>query len=252
MIRQAGYTMTCDTCGAAQSGPDCWPLLRECAAAGWDRFAEKDICPRCKERTTMAELATFEDLRKSDEDFYSLLRTVADTFVRKNHDYTSNGLFGPGSNLLRCEEFDVPAWKGVLIRLGDKWSRLTTFAKKGLLAVKDESVEDTFLDMAIYSLLGVLAYRRAREADRKPWPAGTAFEPMKPEATGTATWPLKEVPSALATRQRERGPVPGSTPEGVANYLNECGPPAGENPYPCPTGVVPRVQPPVPTPTERR
>jgi hypothetical protein len=141
--------------------------------------------------------------------------------------------------------------------LGDKWSRLTTFAKKGLLQVKDESVEDTFLDMAIYSLLGVLAYRRAREADKKRTRAtGTATFEGKVTATfnpsNPATWPLKEVPSALATRQRERGPVPGSTPEGVANYLNECGPPAGENPYPCPTGVVPRVQPPVPTPTERR
>jgi hypothetical protein len=168
----------------------------------------------------------WEALYTSDQNFYYLLAQVAAIFTAKNHDYTANGLFGPGSNLLRCEEFDVPAWKGILIRLGDKWSRLTTFAKKGLLKVADESVEDTFLDMAIYSLLGVLAYRRAREAARKPWPAGTAFEPMKREATGTATfegkvtatfnpsnpatWPLKEVPSALA------------------------------------------IQPPVPTPTERR
>jgi hypothetical protein len=221
MIRQAGYTMTCDTCGAVVADPDttAWHLLRECAAAGWDRFAEKDICPVCRglENPKMSwsldqDKKAWEALYTSDRDFYYLLAQVAAIFTAKNHDYTSHGLFGPGSNLTRCEEFDVPAWKGVLIRLGDKWSRLTTFAKKGLLAVKDESVEDTFLDMAIYSLLGVLAYRRAREADRKPWPAGTAFEPMKPEPkpldpSNPATWPLKEVPSALATQP----PVPTPT-----------------------------------------
>jgi hypothetical protein len=225
LIRQAGYTMTCDTCGAVVADPDttAWHLLRECAAAGWERFAEKDICPACRglENPKMSwsldqDKKAWEALYTSDQNFYYLLAQVAAIFTAKNHDYTSHGLFGPGSNLLRCEEFDVPAWKGVLIRLGDKWSRLTTFAKKGLLAVKDESVEDTFLDMAIYSLLGVLAYRRAREADRKP-------EPLTATRTGTGPnslaaqvqcfpegWPLKEVPSSLA------------------------------------------IQPPVPTPTERR
>jgi hypothetical protein len=232
--------MTCDTCAAVVADPDttAWHLLRECAAAGWDRFAEKDRCPKClgREDITMAELATFEDLRKSDEDFYFLLNTVADTFVRKNHDYTSHGLFGPGSNLTRCEEFDVPAWKGVLIRLGDKWSRLTTFAKKGLLAVKDESVEDTFLDMAIYSLLGVLAYRRAREADRKPWPAGTAFEPMKPE------------PKPLDPKKPEAREVTKAEAAAADRWPNEFPPsfPLHE----VPSALA--IQPPVPTPTERR
>lgn len=42
---------------------------------------------------------------------------------------------------------------GFLTRISDKISRIQSFVKKGVLMVKDESVEDTLLDAANYMIL---------------------------------------------------------------------------------------------------
>ena len=41
------------------------------------------------------------------------------------------------------------------IRLGDKFNRISSLIKKGELKENDESLEDTLLDMAGYSILGL-------------------------------------------------------------------------------------------------
>lgn len=43
--------------------------------------------------------------------------------------------------------------QGFLTRMYDKFSRISSFVSKGELMVKDESVEDTLLDLANYSIL---------------------------------------------------------------------------------------------------
>ena len=53
----------------------------------------------------------------------------------------------------------IPAWKGCLVRLSDKFSRLCSFAKKEQYEVKDESIEDTLKDLAVYALIAVILYR---------------------------------------------------------------------------------------------
>jgi hypothetical protein len=53
----------------------------------------------------------------------------------------------------------IEPWKGVVVRLGDKYSRLCNFAKKGKFEVKDESVEDTLKDLAVYGILALILYR---------------------------------------------------------------------------------------------
>lgn len=52
---------------------------------------------------------------------------------------------------------------GIEVRLSDKWSRLEGFMKRGLLKVKDESIEDTIIDIINYLILW-LAYRRRKNA----------------------------------------------------------------------------------------
>lgn len=47
-------------------------------------------------------------------------------------------------------------WKGILVRIGDKFHRCKNLSKKDSAAVKDESVEDTLLDMANYCLLALI------------------------------------------------------------------------------------------------
>ena len=48
------------------------------------------------------------------------------------------------------------------IRLGDKFNRVSSLIKKGELKENDESLEDTLLDMAGYSILG-LKYLKEHE-----------------------------------------------------------------------------------------
>lgn len=71
----------------------------------------------------------------------------------KNADYTGQGE-DPFANFSRVEALGICSTEqGFLTRMTDKMSRLASFSQKGFLEVKDESVEDTLLDLATYSLL---------------------------------------------------------------------------------------------------
>lgn len=71
----------------------------------------------------------------------------------KNSDYTGAG-DDPFANFTRVEALGITdPVRGFLVRMTDKIARITSFAQKGVLEVKDESVEDTLLDLANYSLL---------------------------------------------------------------------------------------------------
>ena len=90
-------------------------------------------------------------------DFYKLLEKMKEIHSNKNHDYSGEG--DPFRNFKMSEEMGIPAWKGCLIRMGDKYSRLCSFAKKEEYKVKDENIEDTLMDLAIYSLIDIILYR---------------------------------------------------------------------------------------------
>ena len=71
----------------------------------------------------------------------------------KNADYTGTDK-SPFANFSRTELNGVCSTEqGFLVRMGDKFARITSFVQKGVLMVKDESVEDTLLDLANYCIL---------------------------------------------------------------------------------------------------
>lgn len=63
-------------------------------------------------------------------------------FKKKNEDYG--------------DSFATYGVVGVLVRLGDKISRLTTIHKKGVTLVDDESLRDTLIDLHNYSAMAVM------------------------------------------------------------------------------------------------
>ena len=76
-----------------------------------------------------------------------------DITLRKNADYTG-GTEDPFSNFSRVENFGITDTEiGFMVRMSDKLARINSFVKKGELLVKDESVEDTLLDLANYCIL---------------------------------------------------------------------------------------------------
>ena len=82
----------------------------------------------------------------------------------KRHDYANEeDIF---ANFRHSEDAGIPAWKGVCIRLGDKFSRLMGFAKKEELRVTDENIKDTLLDLANYALITLILYEEELEKDR--------------------------------------------------------------------------------------
>ena len=98
-------------------------------------------------------------------DFYELLDQMAELYSRKNHDYA--GTSDPLKNLRACTRIEVDPFIGVMVRLQDKWSRLEEFVKSKTLFVKNESVEDTLMDNAVYSLLAIILLREQKKDTNK-------------------------------------------------------------------------------------
>ena len=95
-----------------------------------------------------------------DPRFYKILDKLAEIHSSKNHDYAGED---PLSNFKLSEKMGIPAWKGCLVRMSDKISRLWNFAKTEKLTVKDENVCDTAIDLAVYSILFVLLYEDSKK-----------------------------------------------------------------------------------------
>ena len=96
-----------------------------------------------------------EQKRAGDPRFHALLKEIADLHDRKQEDYGTDG--DPFANVRGSMDWGVPPYVGALVRLGDKVHRLKSFVKTGHLA--NEGVEDSLMDMAVYSLIALVLYR---------------------------------------------------------------------------------------------
>ena len=77
-----------------------------------------------------------------------ICRQMHNTYRRKNHDY------GDSFATLRQEYPNA-----ILIRLGDKYNRLKALMSGEVAQVKDESIDDTLLDLANYCILELVERR---------------------------------------------------------------------------------------------
>lgn len=90
------------------------------------------------------------------------------TLEKKNHDYTT-GSEDPFANFTRVEALNFcTAEQGFLTRMTDKFMRVGSFVKVGTLQVKDETVEDTLLDLAAYAHLFAAYIKSKRLEEFKP------------------------------------------------------------------------------------
>ena len=88
--------------------------------------------------------------------FYDKLIAAALLHAKKQRDYGKEG--DPFANVRASEEWGVPGWVGAMIRATDKVRRLQTHATRGSLI--NESVEDSLLDLAVYSLIALVLYEQ--------------------------------------------------------------------------------------------
>jgi hypothetical protein len=72
----------------------------------------------------------------------TIQQEALELFKKKNADYgDSFATYGP---------------IGVLVRMGDKISRLQTITTKGIILVDDEALRDTLIDLHNYAAMGVM------------------------------------------------------------------------------------------------
>lgn len=86
----------------------------------------------------------------------------------KNADYTG-GSSDPFANFKQAGHFVQVAQIneiGFFTRMSDKFSRIGSFITKGVLQVKDESVEDTLIDLANYCILFAGYLRSIRKPEQ--------------------------------------------------------------------------------------
>jgi hypothetical protein len=83
-----------------------------------------------------------------------ICKTALSIMVKKNHDYAGNSGTTPFANFERCEAMGICSTEqGFLVRIVDKVSRLSTFAKDGKLLVENEGYNDAILDIMNYCVL---------------------------------------------------------------------------------------------------
>jgi len=85
---------------------------------------------------------TKEFNKQIEQTFKECLSTVK----KKNHDYSGEDAL---HNFKMCEEFGISAQKGILVRLSDKFSRISNLMDKEN-AVEDESISDSIDDAINY------------------------------------------------------------------------------------------------------
>ena len=83
-----------------------------------------------------------------------LCKEALELSIKKNADYAGRDGKNPFANFTRCQAMGIcTTEKGFLVRLTDKFSRLSTFCESGEFAVEDESFRDTLLDVVNYICL---------------------------------------------------------------------------------------------------
>lgn len=87
----------------------------------------------------------------NDKTALDILDNMQKVYEAKDNDYSATGL--PMGNLRKCEDADIDAWRGCLVRIGDKMSRLENFLKEKQYLVISEKAEDTVIDLANYAIL---------------------------------------------------------------------------------------------------
>jgi hypothetical protein len=168
--KMRGYTPPLAGCQPAQ----------ECAAQVLaDAWGGESCCDggRCQPKTVVVgqgvlnEWAEFmrgdgvmgDAVHPTSQAFFDLCDALKEMHRRKSRDYGCPSGEDPLANIRNGAKFvGIPSWKGAMVRLSDKVTRLASYNATGRL--ENESLEDNLFDLASYSLLALLLHREERDA----------------------------------------------------------------------------------------
>jgi hypothetical protein len=128
------------------------PERRAEAVAGFRRIVE-DARP--------AREARAAKVHPTSQAFFDLCDKLKAMHASKSLDYGSET--DPLANIRDGAEFvGIEPWRGAMVRLSDKVTRLRTYCRTGKL--EHEGVTDTLMDLASYSLLALLMHQEETDA----------------------------------------------------------------------------------------
>jgi len=105
---------------------------------------------------------TQTDVHPTSQAFFDLCDALKEMHRRKSRDYGCPSGEDPLANIRNGAKFvGIPSWKGAMVRLSDKVTRLASYNATGRL--ENESLEDNLFDLASYSLLALLLHREERD-----------------------------------------------------------------------------------------
>jgi len=106
--------------------------------------------------STVQEFET--EYRELANEFKGIMGEMYEMFAAKHMDYGLNNIT-LGGDILNNKEDKKFSLTGLAIRLTDKISRLKNLLINGKNFVKGEGMEDTFIDIANYGIIGLLVGR---------------------------------------------------------------------------------------------
>ena len=103
-----------------------------------------------------------DTVSNGDPAYLKLLDEMRSLHIRKNAGYSGESA-DRWANFRMSEVFGVPAYLGALVRMSDKWIRITNLIKNPDLDQVGESVDDTLMDLAAYCLIVICLLREKRK-----------------------------------------------------------------------------------------
>ena len=97
-----------------------------------------------------------------DPTYLKLLDEMRELHIKKNKGY-SGASDDRWANFRLSEQLGVPAHMGALVRMSDKWIRITNLIKNPDFDQVGESITDTLMDLAAYCLIVICLLREMGE-----------------------------------------------------------------------------------------
>jgi len=99
-----------------------------------------------------------EEYPELSEEFKKIQKEMYEIFARKHMDYGLNNI-ALGGDIVNNSDDKQFSLTGLCIRLTDKISRLKNLLINGKSFVEGEGIQDTFIDIANYGIIGLLVGR---------------------------------------------------------------------------------------------
>jgi len=110
-------------------------------------------------RPNKAAVRTFEkEYPELSSEFKNIQKEMYEMFARKHMDYGLNNI-ALGGDIVNNSDDKQFSLTGLCIRLTDKISRLKNLLINGKAFVEGEGIQDTFIDIANYGIIGLLVGR---------------------------------------------------------------------------------------------